>query len=205
MEMCLIIMSMSALQSYLRSLVEHMSTSTSFLKVWTLNLYLSYFKHTVFTCVSLGFLQAYALYPDKDSDLHLKKFSTFLLPIRFLNRFSVPLGMQGWTEERYFVALQTDQPTFWLHHTRSNETFSMELANFRLRNPNANHSLWLGRSHTKVRIWIYFEMKTYSKLLHELDFVLRKLSHASSKWFRCEQCICSPKLCVHECSLQHWW
>lgn len=129
---------------------------------------------------------------------YFKKFSTFLLPIKFLNRFSVPLGMQSWTEGRYFIAFQMDQPTFCLHHTRSNETFSMELANLRLSNPNANHSLWLGRSHTKVMIRIYFEMKTYSKFLHEMDFVLRKISHANSEWFSCEQCICNTKLCVRD-------
>lgn len=124
--------------------------------------------------MSLGFLQARAMYPGKNSDLQATKFSTCLLPIEFLNRF-FPLSMQSRTEGRCFMSVQMDQPTFWLHHTRSNETFSMELANLRLSNPSANCRVRLGRNHTEVRIWIYFEMKANSKFLHELDFVLTKL------------------------------
>lgn len=51
-----------ALQSYLRSLVAHMSTSM-LLPI-----------HCVHPCMPLGFLQAYAMYPDKDSDLSSELF-----------------------------------------------------------------------------------------------------------------------------------
>lgn len=202
--MCFIIRSMWVLQSYLRSLVAHMSTWTNFLKVWTLNLHQSYFTHTVFTCAChWDFCKHVPCTLTRILTYILKKISTFLLPIEFLNRFSVPLGMRVELREGISLLFRGISPRS--DCTRLNEAFSMELANSRLSNPKANHSLWLGRSHTKVRLWIYFEMKTYSKLLHELDFVLRKISHGNSKWFSCEQCICNTKLCVHDCSLQHWW
>lgn len=171
-----------------------MSTSTSCLKVWTLNLYQSYFRHTVFTCAfHWGFCKHMPCTLRRIVTHILKSFLLFFLPVKFLNRFCFPLGMEGLSEGRHCRAAQSSPRSDWAWLDQ------MEPAPW-------NWTAWgsvlecksqfmARQSHTKIRIWVYFEMKTYSKFLHEWDFFLRKIGHADSKWFSGTACLQHEIVC----------